>query len=694
MKTPKMALLSGIGLLALWCTPAHATVQLLSFRPALKPPQTIGTPITWTVTATDTNPGPLAFQFNLGAPGATSYSLILDFNVGTLSAGTWTSPPFLWTPTGIEGTYKIQVIAKDFTSGESATGQFTFQVNPLVTGSTPVVVPTGNPLVALFSAPSCPAGSSMRVSFSTTIQQLAPAFTTNWVTCHPPNTMTFEIAGMYPNTTYQMNSQTITGTKTVNGASVSFTTGNLPTNIPFPTFNTVIQPGSQTYTGDPVLLINSFNFGGGAVYPEVATDLSGKIIWYYYPHDSNHVEVLTRPLQGGAFLAIQSDSAWNPASQTAQFLRQFDLAGNVTKETNTGAIQQQLLALGVTDAQPCNAIPSPAPVGSACLGSFHHDAIQSLPKGYTAVIADIEKIFPPGTQGDTSGLPVDIVGDMIIVLNANWQVFWYWDAFDHAGGCPVPPATGACQLDINRPAVLGDTCVINQQGCPPIFLLGPGIAPRANDWLHANSLYYWPNDTLGGASGDLVWSSRHQDWILKIDYNNGLQTGGLGTGNILWRLGLDGDFTFLNNYGDPWPWFSHQHDVGIESNGDMTIFDNGNTRISAPPLGLGVPGCQPADCNSRGMSLAINETNMTVTPQLSVDLGVYSTAMGSAQLLPNGSYFFLPAIVVVTLNDVASDSIEILPTPGTDTGPQVLNLQGPEAYRAWRVASLYTPPAT
>jgi hypothetical protein len=125
----------------------------------------------------------------------------------------------------------------------------------------------------------------------------------------------------------------------------------------------------------------------------------------------------------------------------------------------------------------------------------------------------------------------------------------------------------------------------------------------------------------------------------------------------------------------------------------MTLFDNGNTRVSPPPLGLG-PGCQPSDCDSRGMSLTFDETSMTVTPQLSVNLGVYSMAMGSAQLLSNGNYFFLAAIVVVSQNDVASYSIEILPTAGTDTGTQVLNLRSPEAYRAWRMPSLYNPPTT
>jgi hypothetical protein len=124
-------------------------------------------------------------------------------------------------------------------------------------------------------------------------------------------------------------------------------------------------------------------------------------------------------------------------------------------------------------------------------------------------------------------------------------------------------------------------------------------------------------------------------------------------GTILWRMGppdnlTPGDFIFNNTWNDPWEWFSHQHDVGIENGGagPMTIMDNGNTRVSLPPLGLGT-GCSPYDCDSRGMALTVDESSMTVTPVVSYDLGSYSPAMGSAQLLGDGNYFFENAIVFV-----------------------------------------------
>jgi len=646
------------------CSPVFATVQITQFAMSKTSPQTIGTSIIFVGEATDSNPGPLTFQFNVAPPGG-SLALVKDFNVGVLSSGVWYSQGFNWFPTGIEGTYQIQVVAKDFTSGESTSQTISYTINPLVTGSTPVVVSTANTLVALFSAPSCPAGSAMRVSFQQQ-SQATPATTTNYVKCHPPNTMTYEIAGMYPSTAYNMYSQTDTGGVVTNGPTVTFTTGALPTGtaVPIPTFTTGIPPGAHTDKVEKMLLLDPIQFGGEPFYADVAADLSGNVMWYYYALPPQSI-ILTRPLQGGGMLTIQSGAVWNTVTTKSQLLRQIDLAGHIVRETNTGIIQQELLALGATDAGPCSAIASPPPVGAACLGAFHHESIQTLPNGQTALLADIEKIFPADTQNSNT-LPVDIVGDIIIILDTNWQVVWYFDTFQHDGGAP--------QLSIDRAAVLGETCSANQQGCPHIFLVGSSqIEPKANDWLHANSLYYWPQE------GDIIWSSRNQDWVMKIDYKNGK-----GTGNILWRMGVGGDFTFNNVNNDPYPWFSHQHDVGLEKKGagPMSLFDNGDTRVAQN------------GGDNRGMALTVDESTMQVTPVLSQSLGVYAPADGSAQLLSNGDYFFLPATVLVGLSNQYSYSIEIFPTAGTVNGTQVLNIQGANSYRAWQMPNLYEPPTT
>ncbi|MGC9949748.1 MAG: aryl-sulfate sulfotransferase [Bryobacteraceae bacterium] len=677
-----------IMLLALLWSPAYATVEIVSMTPSLPSPQPIGSIITWTATATNSKSSRLTFQFNVTRPNGSSM-MIKDFNVGTDSNGVWSAQPFVWALTGVEGNYKVGVVAKDFTSGQNASQTVSFDVTSPLTGDTPVVQATPNPLVALFSAPSCPAGSTWRVWFQPQFASV-PATTTDWVGCQPAKTMTTEIAGMYPSTTYNLYAQTNTGGYIVDGPTVNFTTGPIPASVPVPTF-TVVRAASPT---DPYpVLIQALFSTRFEHYPDVATDLAGNIIWYNYAGPPFSNSMMTRPLPDGAFLAIQSGDAWDPGVTGFQFLRQIDWAGNIVQETNTGVIQQELLALGAVDANPCNKIHKPPAVGSACLGVFHHDAIRTLPNSYVAVLTNIEKIFPPGTQGDTSGLPVDIVGDMIVVLDNNWQAVWYWDAFDPTNG-----GNGYPLLPVTRKPVLGEVCTTTNQLCLETLLLGPGVSPNAPDWLHGNSLYYWPAPQDGNTKGgDLIFSSRHQDWVMKIDYQDGA-----GTGDVLWRMGPSGDFAFKNIFNDPWPWFSHQHDAGVEDNGagDLTVLDNGNTRVS-PPSGPGsstggVPGlgsnCQPSDCNSRGLALEIDQATLEVTPVLSMNLGVYAFAMGSAQLLGSGNYFFLSANVA-SLGDVGFD-MEIQPTQGTGGGVKVLDLKGPSSYRTWQVSNLYNPPTT
>jgi hypothetical protein len=681
-----------IGLFAVPCAPAFAAVKVAALKAKPASPQPIGKSVAFTATATDSGTGPVAFQFNVAAPNG-ALTMAKDFLPGTLSDSTWTGPSFVWVPTGIEGSYRIQVVAKDFATGQSASKTITYVVNALVTGGAPVVKKTANPLVALFSAPSCAAGSTMAAAFQEESGK-TPATVTNWVDCHPPASMTFEIAGMYPSTAYKMYAETNTGGVVANGPTIAFKTGALPSEtIPFPAFK--VQTPAPANDPNPVLLHNFITFGNGTIYPDVATDLKGIIIWYYYASGLGHGDTLTRPLAGGGALTIQNDLGWFPAAVEGQFLRQIDLAGNIVRETNMGAIEQELLALGSQDGGPCNAISSPPPVGAACAGAFHHDAIQTLPNGYTAAFINTERIFPAGTQGDTSGLPVDIIGDIIIVLDANWRVVWYWDSFDPHNGYQGYP-----QLPVTQTAILGETCGAGAHGCPPMFLLGPDIAPLAHDWLHGNALYYWPAPQDGNATGgDLVWSSRHQDRVFRINYQDGA-----GDGSIVWQMGPpdDGlvqpsDFTFVNTWNDAWVWFSHQHDVGMENGGagPMTLFDNGDTRVSPAPLGLGT-GCGPYDCNSRGMALTVDESAMTVTPVVSIDMGAYSQAMGSAELLSNGNYFFLNPIVILE-DGALGFSEEIEPTnPAPQVGPAVvvMDVAGPQQYRAWQMPSLYAPPGT
>ena len=663
----------------------YANVTILSMTPSVASPQPLGTPVTWTVTATDTSSNQLTFQFNVcsgaisacGVPGA--YALAVDYNIGTLSVGTWTSQPFVWTTIQREGTYTIQVIAKDFTSGETATQTASYTLKALITAGTSAVHATAHPLVALYSAPKCPSGSLMRVTMSpgTSGSGTIPQTYTSWLACNGITSMNFYVGGMYPSTLYHMQYQLLAGKQITNGPTVlPFTAGPLPTSLPpnhfLPTF-TVTTPGTDTTA--PYLLY-SFT----KVFVPVATDLDGQIVWYY---SAGLDTLLTRPVSGGTFLTIQDGTSWGTTNTTQQLLREVDLAGNTIHETNTGVISNQLVALGATDAAPCASVHQPAPVGTACLDDFHHDAIRYTINGkhYTAFFAHIEKLYGPGTQNNNSG-NVDILGEMVIVLNSNWQVVWYYDAFQ--------------QLDIHRTAPLNETCSNGSSDCPTKLTLGT----VANDWTHANTLQY-VSATSNPDYGDFIISMRDQDQVIRVNYSHGTLPAGQG-GNVVWYMGPPdnlppSNFTLMNTSNDPWPWFSHQHDVNYANYGNSVtingitgpvfiIFDNGNTRVAAPPLGLGgTPGCAPNDCHSRGMALIVDESNFTVWPVLSQDLGVYSTALGGAQMLPNMNYFYQPGLPTY--------AIEIQPTPGGLTGSQILNVSSTDySYRAFQLSDLYSPP--
>ena len=251
------------------------------------------------------------------------------------------------------------------------------------------------------------------------------------------------------------------------------------------------------------------------------------------------------------------------------------------------------------------------------------------------VLATVEQILTD-IQGPGD---INVLGDAIIVLNRNLEVVWSWDVFDH--------------LDPRRVAIFDQKCVPPTPGCSPFYL-----TDHANDWTHGNSVQPTPD-------GNLVFSIRHQDWVVKINYSNGT-----GNGDIMWRLGKDGDFVY--NSTDPYPWFSHQHDARLLDDSTMIVFDNGNTRMSVE-----------GTANSRGQVIRLDETNRAATLLLNVDLGGYSGALSSAGRLPNGNYYFGAGFV----GGRSAMSLEVDPE-----GKFVYSLKsGAPTYRSFRMQDLYTP---
>jgi hypothetical protein len=229
-------------------------------------------------------------------------------------------------------------------------------------------------------------------------------------------------------------------------------------------------------------------------------------------------------------------------------------------------------------------------------------------------------------------------------MDATGNVKWVWDSYN-AAQFPY----------LSRRAVLGETCTPAPDACPIT------LAPIAQDWLHANSLWYDPVD------GNLVISMRNQDWIVKVAYQNGA-----GNGSVIWRLGPEGDFT-MEVTAVPDPWNDHQHDVTSPSTGMYSMFDNGNGRHAAN-------GGQ-----SRGLVYVINEAKLEVVGIQVYPLHLFSPGNGSAQLLTNGNWMFMACYPSDAAGHVYSEEFEFVPNATTPVWMEQL----PQQYRMTRLSSLF-----
>jgi len=565
---------------------AAITTELAPSAPS---PSTLGTVISWKANSNDVNAGPLLYRFS-AASARGSLQVVKDFS---------SSNQFDWTTIDSEGLYIIQVDVFNRATGEIATASSPYEMLPLA-GQDPVISPTVNPLVFIYSAPPCANGGQMHVNFSR-VDAVGPLQTTKALPCRSGSTMNFYLAGMQASSAYFVEHVVTQPTSpTTAGPLMELTTGDIPTAIStLAAAKQRVLQSSFSGATDWILL------QGPLSSPPFATDLSGNIVWYY----PQALSFLTRPDANGRFFGIR-----NGTDSAGSILRIFDLAGNTVQETNAAAINARLAALGKRQ-----------------IGVFHHEA-RRLPNGNIVTLGGVEQILTD-VQGPG---PIDVMGDMIIVLDPNFQVVWTWDSFDY--------------LDVTRKAVLGETCK-NGGACARF------LAPDANDWTHANSVQQTPE-------GNLLISLRHQDWVVKVAYENGN-----GDGHVIWRLGIGGDFTLQSD--DPDAWFSHQHDPNfMADNVHMAVFDNGNTRRVGDP-----------NATSRGQVLVVNEENRTVNLLLNQDLAVYSSAVGSAQRLPNGDYHFDAGFV-----GLSAISFEVTRTGNIRRAIQA----GYPEYRTFRMPDLYS----
>jgi hypothetical protein len=110
----------------------------------------------------------------------------------------------------------------------------------------------------------------------------------------------FFVAGMLPNTTYQMRHVRSDGTTS---APLLFTTGAPPSTSRFPPFTVRQAPGPEADLDQDMI----FHTVLGDGIPPLATDLMGRVVWYEDTQPSGFILNPTALLPGGTVLGMGVD---------------------------------------------------------------------------------------------------------------------------------------------------------------------------------------------------------------------------------------------------------------------------------------------------------------------------------------------------------------------------------------------------
>jgi arylsulfate sulfotransferase len=362
----------------------------------------------------------------------------------------------------------------------------------------------------------------------------------------------------------------------------------------------------------------------GPSVPVYATDLNGNVIWSYKFNDGSSADLVypVQFLSNGHFVVLIGPNSPVPI-QTPPPAGTIDVLREIDLAGNT-VRELSIQALNTRLAAK----------GFKLNAALMHHEVLPLPNGHWLVLVNEVRALS-GLTGLAS--PVNVLGDGIVDLDSDLQPVWIWSSFDH--------------LDVNRHPM------------------------QFPDWTHANALVYLHED------GNLLLSMRHQNWIIKIDYANGA-----GTGDVLWKLGEQGDFSLVN-FHDPTDWFYAQHGPAVfddSSTGvfSLSVMDNGNDRDFPPGESCATSGIVSCPYSS-GAIYRIDEDAKTATVAFHFVAQQFSNFGGFSLSLKNGDieFDFCAFSPAATIYEFTRD-----PTPQL---VWQMNLPGQFAYRAFRLPSLY-----
>lgn len=572
-----------------------------------------------------TNTGSATLTISPALSGDPSYSIVSDSSCGQqLAAGAHCNMVLNYTPTTASAPATQNAMLNmnfgDVPAGTAQTIAITGTSGALAIGQ---VAPTDNPQVALYTI-TLPFPGSVTVNFGPDTTYGLKTWSQSAATAG--GTVSIFVAGMKATTTYHMQA----AVEFANGISAkdsdhTFATKAVPANM-------VLNVTASTAAGmTPQPGLELLNPLAGTPSGVIVTDLAGNTLWTYAnPANSalNTINGVKMLPDGNLLMVIGLGIPFTfPIPEgTVNEIREVNLAGDTVRSISIDGLNSKLAAASCAECH-------------VTLNTFHHD-VEPLPNGHWLVLADTTMALSATSTPPLTNAPAATVfGDVVVDLDQNMQPVWAWNEFNH--------------LDPNR----------HPMGFP--------------DWTHTNAVVYSKDD------GNILVSSRHQNWILKVNYADGT-----GDGSILWHLGEGGDFS-LKNGTDPTDWQYAQHLPSFFSANTTGVFslgamDNGNDRIFPAGVTCGSSGA-PACLYSTVPVWQIDESAKTATLTFHQILptALYSNFGGNTEELANNN-------VEYDLCGVGTGSY-VYEVTQESTPQKVWSMQvtGTNLYRAFRIPSLY-----
>lgn len=172
-----------------------------------------------------------------------------------------------------------------------------------------------------------------------------------------------------------------------------------------------------------------------------------------------------------------------------------------------------------------------------------------------------------------------------------------------------------------------------------------------HDWSHMNAVEKFPDENAW------IFSCRNQHALFKLD---------LDTNEIVWKLGMQGDFTMKDDFQ-----FYKQHAPEILANGNILLFDNGHPDYRQ---------------YSKAIEIKYNTDNMTAEVVWSYrpDPDIKTYAYGDADRMPNGN-----TLMTFGWEEDTNFSYIIEVTKEKE---KVFEFVTPKKWLSYRAEKVYNPP--